>query len=99
MERETGMWAASALALICIIIAPHITPPWLLSIFVVLICALLFLIKKSRYTSFSIATIATLYGFELIPLVVFSTTFAIVVMGEAAYRIAGRGTKGYLPLP
>ncbi|GAB7016488.1 TIGR00297 family protein [Methanogenium cariaci] len=97
MEWETGMWAASALALICIIIAPHISPPWLLSLFVVLICALLFLIKKSRYTSLSIATIAALYGLELIPLVVFTTTFAIVIMGEAAYRIAGRGTKGYIP--
>ncbi|KAF1077876.1 TIGR00297 family protein [Methanogenium sp. MK-MG] len=97
MERETGMWAASALALICIIIAPHISPPWLLSLFVVLICALLFLIKKSRYTSLSIATIAALYGLELIPLVVFSTTFAIVIMGETAYRITGRGTKGYIP--
>ena len=97
MERETGMWAASVLALICIIIAPYISPPWLLSIFVVLICALLFLIKKSRYTSFSIATIAVLYGLELIPLVVFSTTFAIVIIGEAAYRISGRGVKGYIP--
>ena len=91
------MWAASVLALICIIIAPYISPPWLLSIFVVLICALLFLIKKSRYTSFSIATIAVLYGLELIPLVVFSTTFAIVIIGEAAYRISGRGVKGYIP--
>ena len=97
MERETGMWAASVLALIGIIIAPYISPPWLLSIFVVLICALLFLIKKSRYTSFSIATIAVLYGLELIPLVVFSTTFAIVIIGEAAYRISGRGVKGYIP--
>ncbi len=75
----------------------YISPPWLLSLFVVLICALLFLIKKSRYTSLSIATIAALYGLELIPLVVFTTTFAIVIMGEAAYRIAGRGTKGYIP--
>lgn len=91
------MWAASALALICIIIAPYVSPPWLLSLFVVLICALFFLIKISRYTSISIAAIAALYGLELIPLVVFSTTFAIVIMGEAAYRIAGRGTKGYIP--
>lgn len=97
MERDTGMWAASALALICIIIAPYISPPWLLSLFVVLICALFILIKKSRYTSVSIAAIAALYGLELIPLVVFSTTFAIVIIGEAAYRIAGQGAKGYLP--
>ena len=97
MEWETGMWAASALALICIIIAPYVSPPWLLSLFVVLICALFFLIKISRYTSISIAAIAALYGLELIPLVVFSATFAIVIMGEAAYRIAGRGTKGYIP--
>lgn len=91
------MWAASVLALICIIIAPYIAPPWLLSLFVVLICTLLFLIRKSRYTSFSIATLAVLYGLELIPLAVFSTTFAIVIMGEAAYRIAGRGARGYIP--
>ncbi len=97
MEWDTEMWAASALALICIVIAPYVSPPWLLSLFVVLICALFFLIKKSRYTSVSIAAIAALYGLELIPLVVFSTTFAIVIMGEAAYRIAGRGTKGYIP--
>lgn len=97
MERDTGMWAASVLALICIIIAPYIAPPWLLSLFVVLICTLLFLIRKSRYTSFSIATLAVLYGLELIPLAVFSTTFAIVIMGEAAYRIAGRGARGYIP--
>ena len=97
MERDTGMWAASALALICIIIAPYISPPWLLSLFVVLICALFILIKKSRYTSISIAAIAALYGLELIPLVVFSTTFAIVIIGEAAYRISGSNTKGYIP--
>jgi uncharacterized protein (TIGR00297 family) len=97
MEQDTGMWAASVLALICIIIAPHISPPWLLSLFVVLICALFILIKKSRYTSLSIAAIAVLYGFELIPQVVFSTTFAIVIVGEVAYRISGRGAKGYLP--
>ena len=97
MEQDTGMWAASVLALLCIIIAPYVTPHWLLALFVVLICVLFILIKKSRYTSFSIATIAALYGFELIPLVVFSTTFAIVIIGEAAYRITGKGEKGYIP--
>ncbi len=97
MEQDTGMWAASALALICIIIAPYVSPPWLLSLFVVLICVLFILIKKSRYTSISIATLAALYGFELIPQVVFSTTLAIVIIGEAAYRITGKDAKGYIP--
>ncbi|MBT8507852.1 hypothetical protein AZH53_05425 [Methanomicrobiaceae archaeon CYW5] len=97
MEKEPGMVAASLLALVCIIIAPFITPAWLLSLFVILICALLFLVKKSLYTSFSIAVIAALYGIGVIPLVVFSTTFAIIILGEAAYRIGGRNHAGYIP--
>ena len=90
------MWAASLLALVCILIAPSITPAWLLSLFVILICALLFMVKKSLYTSFSIAVIAALYGIGIIPLVVFSTTFAIIILGEAAYRIGGREHVGYI---
>ncbi len=97
MEKEPGLLAASLLALVCILIAPYITPAWLLSLFVILICALLFVVKKSVYTSLSIAVIAALYGVGLIPLVVFSTTFAIIILGEAAYRIGGKGPKGYIP--
>ena len=97
MEKEPGLVAASLLALICILIAPYINPAWLLSLFVILICILLFVVKKSVYTSFSIAIIAALYGIGLIPLVVFSTTFAIIILGEAAYRVGGSGPKGYIP--
>ncbi len=84
--RNPGIWLATLLTAIGVIIAPAIQPPWVLALLVLFFSMILYLIPGTRYVSFALIVIAFLYGAGLLPLFVFVSTLAILVVGEVAFR-------------
>lgn len=93
---EGRIVVASVLTIACIALAPIINPPWVLSAFIILLCSVLFFIKWTRFTAIAFMIIAVLYGVGIVPLMVLLGTFAIVVLGEAAYRLSDRQSHSYI---
>ena len=79
MSNQFGDRLAAILALSFVLIAPAVQPPWVLSIMILLFSSTLFLIRKTRYLALALIPIAILYGLSLLPLLVFSCTFTIMV--------------------
>jgi len=86
MIKNPVLWTTWVLTIGCILIAPYIKPNWILSLIVILFSITLFLIPGTKYASISIITISILYGISWLPLFIFTSTIAIVVIGEGAYR-------------
>ena len=95
MMNQLGERLAAVLAIICIVIAPFVQPPWFFSIVVVLFALILLLIQKTRFFSLSIIALAIFYGIGLIPLFIFSCTLAFVVIGELVFRSVGENARSY----
>jgi uncharacterized protein (TIGR00297 family) len=97
MSGQLGIWLATFLAILCIVIAPYIQPPWVLTLLVVIFSALLYLIQGTKYVSLSLIFISILYGagFLGFPLFIFTATIAIVVVGEVAFRFAPKGVDPF----
>ena len=90
------MWIALVLSIAAVIVSPYIKPPWLLSIVAILICALFYAVRDTKYSAIGISVVSILYGAGLISLMVFLGTITIVIIGEASYRIV-RKEKYRLP--
>jgi len=86
MMNRLGERLAAVLVLSFILIAPFVQPPWFLAIMVVLFSLVLYLINKTRFLAMALIPIALLYGITILPLLVFSCTLTIMVMGELAFR-------------
>lgn len=86
MFKQPIFWVAWALTIACILVAPFITPIWLLSILIILFSLTLFLIPGTKYAAVSFMVMAILYGIGWLPLFVLSSTLIIMVNGEGAYR-------------
>lgn len=93
MGWEPSAWIAALLIAVGIFVSPYVQPPWLLAIVVILFSCLLVLIDKTRFIAIAIIVIAGLYGLEpgVFPLIVFTSTLAILCAGELAFRIFRRG--------
>lgn len=87
---------AAALTLAGIALAPAIDPPWVLSAIIILLCCVLFFIKWTRFAAVAFMIIAALYGVGVISLMVLLGTFAIIVLGEAAFRLSDRQSYSYM---
>ncbi|MDH7592851.1 MAG: DUF92 domain-containing protein [Methanomicrobiales archaeon] len=96
MLRQPALWGAWMLAILFILVAPHITPGWVLSLVVILFSCILFLIPETHYASISLIIIAALYGTGWLPLFIFLSTVAIMVTGELAFRTIGESSYGYV---
>jgi uncharacterized protein (TIGR00297 family) len=96
MPDRFGDSLAAILALFFILVAPYIQPPWVLSVMILIFSLTLFLIKKTRYLALALVPIAILYGFGLLPLLVFSCTFTIMVMGDLAFQWGSGRLQSYL---
>ncbi|WOF17280.1 TIGR00297 family protein [Methanoplanus sp. FWC-SCC4] len=90
------MWIVILLSLVAIAIAPFIQPPWILALIAILTSAVFYFIKKTHYPAIGISVVAVLYGAEMVSLMVFLATIAIVMMGEAAFRICSSEKYNYL---
>ena len=96
MSSQFGDRLAALLALSFVLIAPAVQPPWVLSVMILLFSSILFLIRKTRFLALALIPIAILYGLTLLPLLVFSCTFTIMVMGELAFRWGAGRLQSYL---
>src|SRR5512137_2174222 len=94
--QYTGILSALALTAGCILAAPFIEPPFILSILVIVFSGILYLIRGTRSISISIVILAILYGLGWLPLLIFAATLGIVVVGEIAYRSNPGGHHRYL---
>lgn len=56
----------------------------------------LFLIRKTKFLAIAMIPIAGLYGLGFLPLLVFSCTLTILVVGELAFRWSGEKLYSYL---
>jgi uncharacterized protein (TIGR00297 family) len=96
MMKQPGLWLAAVSALIFILIAPVVQPPWFLSIMVIVVSILLYSFEKTKYISYAMIAIALLYGLTLLPLLVFSATLAIITFGELVYRETGGRASSFI---
>lgn len=96
MVKRPGAWLAAVSALIFILIAPAIQPTFLLSILVIIVSLLLFSFEKTKYLSIAMIALALLYGFSLLPLLIFSSTLAIITFGELVYLETGGTAASYV---
>jgi uncharacterized protein (TIGR00297 family) len=96
MSNQFGDRLAAILALSFVLIAPFIQPPWVLSVMIFLFSSVLFLIRKTRFLALALVPIAILYGLGLLPLLVFSCTFTIMVIGELAFRWGAGRLQSYV---
>ena len=95
MDERLSFGLIGLAAIIGVLLAPFIQPPWVFSILVILISIILALIRMTRYSAIGIIILALLYGIGLLPLVIFLSTFVIIIFGEAAFRLA-KATYPYL---
>ncbi len=93
--NQLGERLAAVLAIVCIVVAPFVQPPWFFSIIVVLFALILLLIQKTKFFSLSIIALAIFYGIGLIPLFIFACTLAFVVIGELVFRSVGENIGSY----
>ena len=96
LMRRVGLLAALLFTVICILAAPYLEPPYILSILVIAFSGILYLIRGTRSLSISIIILGILYGLGWLPLMIFVTTLGIVAMGEIAYRAARGGHHRYI---
>ncbi len=94
--NNPGDRIAVLLTLVFVLIAPYVQPPWFLAIIVILFSMVLFLIRNTKYLALAMIPIAALYGLGFLPLLVFSCTLTILVMGELAFRWSGEKLYSYL---
>ncbi len=96
MNIQPRLLAASAIAILGVLLSPLIQPAWLFSILVITFSAVLFMIRGTQYISLALGATAVLYGVGLLPLVAFSATIAIVSLGELAHRGGGCDREDYI---
>jgi len=88
MMRQTGTLLGTLIGLAAIAFAPFITPGWALAGVVILACLLVLAVFREPYPTAPIMVLAVLFGLQVIPLLVFALTLAIMLSGELAARYA-----------
>ncbi|HOV67224.1 MAG TPA: TIGR00297 family protein, partial [Methanoregulaceae archaeon] len=82
MMRQTGTLLGTLIGLAAIAFAPFITPGWALAGVVILACLLVLAVFREPYPTAPIMVLAVLFGLQVIPLLVFALTLAIMLSGE-----------------
>jgi uncharacterized protein (TIGR00297 family) len=96
MKTGPGEWLPVALALFSILVSPYIHPPWFVAVVVILISLILYLIPDTQIFSLAAILISVLYGLNIIPLFIYSVTFAILVCGLLIFRSRNEEPRFYL---
>jgi uncharacterized protein (TIGR00297 family) len=95
MTSRLGLWLTAGVTIGGILAAPYLQPPIVLTLITILIAAVLYLIRRTRYPAIALTVIALLYGAGILSLFVFAGTLAIVIFGEVAFRLAGDTLRSY----
>ncbi|MGD9936131.1 MAG: TIGR00297 family protein [Methanoregulaceae archaeon] len=88
MMRQTGTLLGTLVGLAAIAAAPFVTPGWVLAGVVILACLVVLAVYREPYPTAPIMVLAVLFGLQVIPLLVFALTLAIMLSGELAARYA-----------
>jgi len=85
MDKHHGLLLAGVLAFFTILIAPLLQPQWLMGLVVIFYSLILFRFFDTRYLTYVFVVLAVLYAVGMLPLLFFSTTLAILVVGEIVF--------------
>jgi uncharacterized protein (TIGR00297 family) len=96
MARQKGLGYAAALTGAAILVGPYVTAAWLLGLIVILFSLLLFRFFRTKYLTYAFCALAALYGVGLLPLFVFSTSLAMLVLGELVFQTGADDLNTYL---
>ena len=96
MEKQRGLGYAAGLVAGAILIAPYIQPAWMMGLIVILFALILWRFFDTKYLTYSLCIIATLYGVMLLPLFVFCCTIAMIVLGELVFQRGADDLNTYL---
>jgi len=96
MERQRGLGYAAALAAASILVGRYLEPAWLFGLVVILYALILWKFFETKYLSYAICALAILYGIGLLPFFVFSTTLAMLVLGELVFQTGADDLNTYL---
>lgn len=95
MGRE-GEYLAALLAVLAIVLAPHLSNPPLVALLVISGSIALYAVFKTKYVSISLVVLAALYGLGLLPLFIFACTVVIIITGELIFSAFGEKPVSYL---
>ncbi|MGA2917122.1 TIGR00297 family protein [Methanoregula sp.] len=96
MQRQRGLGFASAFVGGAILIGPYMKPTWLMGLVVIFFALLLWRFFDTRYLTYTMCVLAALYGIGLLPFFVFSTTLAMLVLGELVFQTGADDLNTYL---
>jgi uncharacterized protein (TIGR00297 family) len=96
MQRQRGLGFASAFVGGAILIGPYMKPAWLMGLVVIFFALLLWRFFDTKYLTYTMCVLATLYGISLLPFFVFSTTLAMLVLGELVFQTGADDLNTYL---
>ena len=96
MVRQIGMGYAAAIASAAILIVPYVKPAWLMGLVVILNALILWRFFDIKYLSYAMCALAALYGVTLLPAFVFTTSLAMIVLGELVFQTGSDDLNTYL---
>jgi uncharacterized protein (TIGR00297 family) len=96
MERRHGLLLAAIIAFFSILITPFLQPPWLMGLVVIFYSLVLYRFFDTKYITYTFIVLAVLYGIGLLPLLYFSVTIAILVVGEIVFGTGADDLNTYL---
>ena len=96
MQRQRGLGFAAALVGGATLIGPYMKPEWLMGLVVILYALILWRFFDTKYLSYTICTLAVLYGIGLLPFFVLATTLAMLVLGELVFQTGADDLNTYL---
>ena len=85
MDGRHGLLLSALLAFFSILAAPLVQPAWLMALVVIFYALVLFRFFDTKYLTYSFVVLSALYGIGLLPLLQFSCTIAILVVGELVF--------------
>ena len=96
MQRQRGLGYAAAIVGGATLVGPYLRPAWLMGLVVILYALILWRFFDTKYLTFSICILSTLYGIGLLPFFVFATTLAMLVLGELVFQTGADDLNTYL---
>lgn len=96
MQRQRGLGYAAALVGGAALLGPYVEPAWLMALVVILFSLVLWRFFDTKYLTYTMCALAALYGIGLLPFFVFTTTLAMIVLGELVFQRGADDLNTYL---
>ena len=86
MQRQRGLGYAAAIVGGATLVGPYLRPAWLMGLVVILYALILWRFFDTKYLTFTICILSTLYGIGLLPFFVFATASPCLCSGNWSSR-------------